>query len=108
VKPNHSSRKPYTPGNRPQRQKPVTERHLVRRAPKKNGGFSWGRFPMGDTGIVSYRLFRRDENRALHTSIADFAAGTSRSAIAEVIACKRNELRDRVDMLAFLGWEIAA
>jgi hypothetical protein len=107
MKPNHASRKPYTPGNRPQRHKPVAERHLVRRAPKKNGGFSWGWFPM-DNGVVSYRLWRRDEHNALQFAIADFSPGTTRQRIAEVVNVKRNELRDRVDMLAFLEWEIAA
>ncbi len=36
-------------------------RSVSRKEPKKNPGFSWGRFPLGDTGVVAYRLFRRDQ-----------------------------------------------
>lgn len=39
---------------------------MTRRAPKKQHGFSWGRFPMGETGIVCYRLFRRDHRGVVH------------------------------------------
>ena len=85
----------------------MNDRHLTRRGPQKNSGFSWGRFPM-QNGVVSYRLWRRDEHHALQFAITDFSPGTTRSRIAEVVNVKRNELRDRVDMLAFLEWEIAA
>ena len=40
-------------------------RSVRRKEPQKNPGFSWGRFPLGDTGVVAYRLFRRDAVVAL-------------------------------------------
>ena len=77
---------------RPQRQDVQGERHLVRRMPRKNSAFSWGRFPMGDTGFASYRLFYRDSTGALHSSISDFSPGTTREHISEVVWAKRREL----------------
>lgn len=82
-------------------------RRVTRKEPKKNPGFSWGRFPMGDTGVVAYRLFRRDCRRALHTRCIDLRPGDSRSAIAASLRRARRTLRDQVDEidLAAMGVE---
>lgn len=69
---------------------------MSRRPPKKSSGFSWGRFPMGDTGVVSYRLFRRDLAGQLHIHLLDFR-GESRQQMARRLATARHELRNRVD-----------
>ncbi len=70
--------------------------HLIRRAPRRHTGFSWGRFPMGDTGVISYRLFRRDHTGALHLALLDFR-GTDRAAMARDIRRQCHQLRDKVD-----------
>lgn len=81
---------------------------VTRRAPKKNGGFSWGRYPMGLPRIAAYRLFRRD-----HTGALDFEGFTAQShhprpdvARALRAACRR--LRDRVDEIDLAAMEVAA
>lgn len=65
----------------------------VRRSPTKNTDFSWGRFPMGPSGIVVHRLFRRDHAGALHFIGLNFYRRDI--AIALRAACHR--LRDQVD-----------
>lgn len=83
-------------------------RQHTRRVPKRNGGFSWGRYPAGDTNVVTYRLFRRDHKGALHTAALTFDVGRDRRADA-ALALRRacHHLRDRVDELdlAALGVE---
>ncbi|WP_045769512.1 hypothetical protein [Xanthomonas albilineans] len=71
-------------------------RHLTRRAPQRNGGFSWGRV-LPDDNTVTYRLFRRDHSGALHISQLTFDAQTSRRAIANDLRRARHKLRDSVD-----------
>lgn len=82
-------------------------RRVTRKDPKKNPGFSWGRFPMGDTGVVAYRLFRRDCRGALHLRSIDLRPGDSRCAIASSLRRARRTLRDQVDEidLAAMGVE---
>lgn len=82
-------------------------RHLTRRAPTRNGGFIWGRFPVGDTGAVAYRLFHRDHRGALHTSILHFYPRDQRPAVALALRDACHRLRDRVDEidLAAMGVE---
>lgn len=71
-------------------------RHLTRRPPKKQGGFSWGRFPLGDTGIVSYRLFRRDYRGVVHMETR-LCSAKSVAATAQSLRVARRLLRERVD-----------
>lgn len=80
-------------------------RPVTRRAPKRNGGFSWGRFPMGDTGIVCYRLFRRDLTGAVHIQSLHFYPQDNRRAVALALREACHRLRDCVDEidLAALG-----
>lgn len=72
-------------------------RPVTRRAQKKNGGFSWGRFPMGDTGITAYRLFRRDLTGAVHIENLHFYPQDQRRAVALALRAACHRLRDRVD-----------
>lgn len=71
--------------------------HLTRRTPQKNGGFSWGRFPVSEGGPVNYRLFRRDHRGVLHMWQRTFRADESRGDIAPILRRARHSLRDRVD-----------
>lgn len=82
-------------------------RHLTRRAPTKNGGFSWGRFPMGLSGNVAYRLFRRDLSGAIHIECLHFLHRDSRRDISIALRAACHRLRDRVDEidLAAIGVE---
>lgn len=82
--------------------------HLTRRTPRKNGGFSWGSFPMGDGGPVCYRLFRRDHRGALHMSVFDFSLDKPRGEMAVTLRRARHALRDRVDEIDLQAMEEAA
>ena len=81
-------------------------RTFERRAPKRNGGFSWGRVVGENT--VEYRLFRRDHRGALHTSITVFARNTPIQQMAKDIRRKCHLLRDKVDEIDLKAWGIAA
>jgi hypothetical protein len=81
---------------------------ITRKTPAKSDGFSWGRFPMGDTGVVAYRLFRRDCRGALHTLSVDMRAGDERSAIAASLRRARRSLRDQVDEIDLEAMGVAA
>ncbi|WP_313211531.1 hypothetical protein [Stenotrophomonas sp.] len=83
-------------------------RPVTRRAPQRNGGFSWGRFPMDDTGAVAYRLFRRDHRGALHTSILNFYPRDQRCEVALALRQACHRLRDRVDEIDLAAMEVAA
>lgn len=83
-------------------------RHFTRRMPKKNGGFSWGRFPMGDGGPVCYRLFRRDYRGALHIASLTFGRSLDRRHIAYDLRRARHALRDRVDEIDLRAMGVAA
>lgn len=71
-------------------------RSAVRRSPKKLGGFSWGRFPVGDTGVVAYRLFRRDHAGALHFVALNFYRRDTRRDMATALRAACHRLRDQV------------
>lgn len=71
-------------------------RPFTRRAPQRNGGFSWGRV-LPDDNTVTYRLFRRDHSGALHVSQLTFDVLVSRRAIANDLRRARYKLRDKVD-----------
>lgn len=81
---------------------------MTRRAPKKQHGFSWGRFPMGETGIVCYRLFRRDHAGSLHMHVVDARDGMSRAEIARRLRVGRRILRDQVDEIDLQAMGVAA
>ncbi len=84
-------------------------RHPVtRRSPTKNTGFSWGRFPMGASGIVVYRLFRRDHRGAVHFVGLNFYRHDQRSAIAMALRAACHRLRDRVDEIDLAAMGVAA
>lgn len=78
-------------------------RPLTRRAPKKQGGFSWGRFPDKPSGLVMYRLFRRDHTGAVHLHGLNFNPRDSRREIALALRAARHSLRDRVDEIDLAG-----
>ncbi len=69
---------------------------VTRRSPKKQGGFSWGRFPMGLSGIVVYRLFLRDHTGAVHFVGLNFYRHDTRQAMAIALRAARYRLRDQV------------
>jgi len=75
--------------------------HLGRRAPRKNRGFSWGRFPSARGGLppaaVEWRLFRRDHTGRLHFAYRGFSVDTPREHIARVLLAARRQLREAVD-----------
>lgn len=81
---------------------------MIRRAPTRNGGFSWGRLPVGDTGVVAYRLFRRDHGGALHTSILHFYPRDQRREVALALRQACHSLRDRVDEIDLVAMEVSA
>lgn len=81
---------------------------MTRRPPRSNTGFSWGRFPLGDTGLVSYRLFRRDWRGSLHMQVLDFRPGMPRPSIAAALWHARRVLRDRVDEIDLAAMGVAA
>lgn len=86
-------------------------RHHTRRPPKKNPGFSWGRFPVvtgGNVTGVEWRLFRRDNTGKLHFDYRFFPVGESPALIAVVLRRARNQLRDTVDAIDLAAWGIAA
>ena len=83
-------------------------RSVRRKEPKKNPGFSWGRFPLGDTGVVAYRLFRRDHRGALHTRCIDLKPSDDRCTIAASLRRARRALRDQVDEIDLEAMGVAA
>jgi len=78
---------------------------VTRRSPKKQGGFSWGRFPMGLSGIVVYRLFLRDQTGVAHFLGLNFYRRDTRRDVAIALRGACHRLRDQVDEidLATLG-----
>lgn len=86
----------------------MSRRPITRRAPTKNTGFSWGRFPMGDTGIVCYRLFRRDLTGAVHIEPLHFYPRDQRPAVALALREACHRLRDRVDELDLAALGVTA
>jgi hypothetical protein len=72
----------------------------ISRPPKKKAGFSWGRTVRRD-GLVTWRLFRRDQRGAVHAAYVAFAedelASTPPAAIAYRINLARHALRNKVD-----------
>ena len=83
-------------------------RPMTRRAPTKTTGFTWGRFPMGNTGIVCYRLFRRDLAGAVHIEAMHFFPRDQRAAVALALREACHGLRDRVDKIDLAAMGVAA
>lgn len=81
-------------------------RHMQRRRPKANGGFSWGRIP-GEAS-VTYRLFRRDHTGALHVSQISFLSSAPVTQMASTLKIAKRRLRDTVDELDLAAMGIAA
>lgn len=79
-------------------------RHHTPRQPKKTHGFSWGRSISAD-GLVTWRLFRRDQRGAMHWIQLTPHASWPRHEIAENLQRARHALRDQVDVvdLALMG-----
>lgn len=76
-----------------------------KKRPAGRGSFSWGREPAQDGAVVIYRLFRKDQRRALHVEMHTFGRDWPRRAIAARLRTMRHALRDRVDEidLALMG-----
>jgi len=72
-------------------------RSMARRSPKKQGGFSWGRFPMGLSGIVVYRIFLRDHTGAVHFVGLNFYRRDTRRDMAIALRAACHRLRDQVN-----------
>lgn len=80
----------------------------MHRAPRKQGGFSWGRFPV-EGGGVRYRLFRRESvSKQLHMEQRTFHPFTPRAAIARELWQMRIRLREAVDALDFKAMGVIA
>lgn len=75
----------------------MTHHRYDRRLPKRTEGFAWGRFPTVDGSAITWRLYRRDHCRALHTHTLTFFAHEGRAVIAGHLRRARRYLRDKVD-----------
>jgi len=83
-------------------------RSVARRSPKKLGGFSWGRFPMGPAGAIVYRLFRRDHAGALHFVALNFYRRDARRDMAIALRAARHRLRNQVAEIDLVAMGVAA
>ena len=83
-------------------------RHFTRRAPKRNEGLSWGRFPTDDGSAATYRLFRRDHTGRLHFEARTFLSSDSPLYIASHLRRMKRELRNRVDGIDLKAMGVAA
>lgn len=86
----------------------IGDRHVFPKLPNKDRrGFSWGRQYDSDTGMVTYRLFRRGldgriycESKSFHASMR-LAGDGPRPQIARVLRSMRAQLRWAVDQVDF-------
>ena len=81
---------------------------FTRRAPKRNQGQSWGRFPTDDGSAVVYRIFRRELSGKLHMEARTFFTDTDPKYIANILRLVKRQLRDRVDEIDLEAMEEAA
>lgn len=86
----------------------MSRNRFTRRAPKRNQGLSWGRFPTDDGSAVAYRIFRRELSGKLHMEARTFFTGTEPAHIAKVLRSLKRQLRDRVDEIDLEAMEEAA
>jgi hypothetical protein len=75
----------------------MKQTHISRRPPKRNDGFSWGRYPDDATGQVIYRLWRRDHRGALHMSQLVLEPWAPMGVFASQLRTACHGLRDQVD-----------
>lgn len=78
---------------------------FTRRAPKRNQGLSWGRYPTDDSSAVVYRIFRRELTGKLHMEARTFFTGTEPAHIAKVLRSLKRQLRDRADEIDLTALE---
>lgn len=83
-------------------------RHLTRRAPKKTGGFSFGRFPSECGTYVTFRMFRRDHTGRLHVEIRQFSREQPVDEVAAHLWHARIRQREFVDSLQLEAWGMVA
>ena len=80
-------------------------RHLDRRAPRAQFGFSWGRVlhpGLGGTAFVEYRLFIRERDSGkLYAEFVKVPNGTPRANLARLIRARRAQLKWVRDRLEF-------
>jgi len=86
----------------------MTRNRFTRRAPKRNWGLSWGRFPTDDGSAVVYRIFRRDHAGRLHLEVRTFFTDAEPAHIARALRQAKRQLRDRVDEIDLAALEEAA
>lgn len=82
--------------------------HMSLRPPRRNGGFSWGRFPrdpsglMNGAGSLEYRVFLRDLSGRCHARLRTFPpdelASGGRRHIAAMVLCLRARLAHDVKL----------
>jgi len=63
---------------------------------------------MGPSGIVVYRLFRRDHSGAVHFLGLNFYRHDSRSDMAIALRAACHRLRDQVDEIDLAAMEVEA
>lgn len=86
----------------------MARNRFTRRAPKRNQGQSWGRFPSENGSAVVYRIFRRELSGKLHMEARTFFTGREPAHIAKVLHSLKRRLRDRVDEIDLEAMEEAA
>lgn len=86
----------------------MSRNRFTRRAPKRNWGQSWGRYPIVDQQEVIYRIFRRDHTGRLHFEERTFFVDTDPKQIASALRQAKRQLRDRVDEIDLEAMEVAA
>jgi len=86
----------------------MARNRFTRRAPKRNEGQSWGRFPSENGSAVVYRIFRRELSGKLHMEACTFFTGTEPAHIAKVLRSLKRQLRDHVDEIDLEAMEAAA
>lgn len=75
----------------------MNDRHRTRRPPMKPMRQStWARLPMGDTGVVCWRIWQRDHHGAQQMHGINVGPTTSRREIAKRLRKARAELLDLV------------
>jgi hypothetical protein len=81
-------------------------KHQTMRQPSKRNGFSWFRTPVGESGQIQYRLFRRDCHNALHISALNVHASQPPRIVAQALRIAKRQLRDKVDEIDLQHLEI--
>jgi hypothetical protein len=73
-------------------------RDFCHKRPNPHTRFSWGRV-RGNSGAITYRLFRRDFRNTLHMELVRFDPGSDRAAMASKLRDKRRGLLASVDSI---------